>query len=256
MLFEEVARASLSVAETSARSAKIKALAACLRRARREEVPVVVTYLSGTLPRIGVGWTSLRDLPEPAAPPATLGLLGVDGAVGRIAALQGPRSQARRKSELAHLFARATEPEQGFLSACSSASCARARSRASWSRRSPRGRRCPRRRCAPRGDARRRAVGRVARAALERRAPRASRDFRLAGASRRCSRCSRSRPSDIGDALDALGTAPRSNGSSTARACRSTSAGDEVRVYTRSLNDVTAAVPEIVEALEACRRTS
>ena len=117
VLFEEVARASLSVAEASARSAKIEALAACLRRARPEEVPVVVTYLSGTLPRIGVGWTSLRDLPEPAAAPPTLGLLGVDGAVGRIAALQGPRSQARRKSELAQLFARATEPEQRFLAA-------------------------------------------------------------------------------------------------------------------------------------------
>jgi ATP-dependent DNA ligase I len=115
VLFEEIARASLAVAETGARSAKIEALAACLRTARPEEVPAAVTYLSGTLPRIGVGWASLRDLPPPAPQPPTLELLDVEAALRRIAALQGPGSQARRREELMELFARATEPEQRFL---------------------------------------------------------------------------------------------------------------------------------------------
>ena len=115
MLFDEIARTSVSVAETSARSAKVDALAACLRRLRPDEVHAAVTYLSGTLPRIGVGWASLRELPPPAAPPPTLELLEVDAALQRIAATEGHGSQARRKSELGGLFARATEPEQRFL---------------------------------------------------------------------------------------------------------------------------------------------
>jgi DNA ligase 1 len=115
VLLEEIARVSLTVAGTSARSAKVEALAACLRRLRPEEVPVGVTYLSGTLGRIGVGWASLRELPPPAPPPPTLELVEVDAALRRIAATDGPGSQARRKTELTQLFARATETEQRFL---------------------------------------------------------------------------------------------------------------------------------------------
>ncbi len=115
MLLEEIARASLTVAGTSARSAKVEALADCLRKLRPEEVPVGVTYLSGTLGRIGVGWASLRVLPPPAEPPPTLELLDVDAALRRIAGIDGPGSQARRKTELTRLFASATEVEQRFL---------------------------------------------------------------------------------------------------------------------------------------------
>ena len=49
-----------------------------------------MTFLSGTLPRIGVGWASLRDLPSPA-PAATLEILDVDAAFERIASASGPR---------------------------------------------------------------------------------------------------------------------------------------------------------------------
>ncbi len=115
MLLEEIARVSLAVAGTSARSAKVEALADCLRNLRPEEVPVGVTYLSGTLGRIGVGWASLQELPDPAEPPPTLELLDVDAALRRIAATDGPGSQARRKTELTQLFASATEVEQRFL---------------------------------------------------------------------------------------------------------------------------------------------
>ena len=116
MLFDDVARASLDVAATSARSAKVDTLAECLRRARPEEVPAAVTYLSGTLPRIGVGWASLRDLPRPSPQPPTLELLDVVAALERIAATGGVGSQAARRQELAQLFSRATEGEHRFLS--------------------------------------------------------------------------------------------------------------------------------------------
>ena len=55
---------------------------------------------------------------------------------------------------------------------------------------------------------------------------------------------------DIADALARLGTAALEWKVDGARV-QVHKAGDEVQVYTRSLNDVTASVPEIVEALRA-----
>ena len=113
-LFDGLARTSLAVAETSARSAKIDLLAARLHALRPEEVRAAVTFLSGTLPRIGVGWASLRDLPAPAAV-ATLDVLDVATALEQIASTSGTGSQDNRRQALRSLFARATEPEQRFL---------------------------------------------------------------------------------------------------------------------------------------------
>ncbi|HSI98667.1 MAG TPA: ATP-dependent DNA ligase [Gaiellaceae bacterium] len=117
MLLGEIADTSADVATTSSRLAKVARLAECLARARPEEVRVAVSYLSGVLPQgtIGIGWAALRELPQPAALPPALELLEADAAVSRIAAIAGPGSQAARRSELAGLFSRATEPEQRFL---------------------------------------------------------------------------------------------------------------------------------------------
>src|SRR3970282_298228 len=117
MLLNEIAKTSADVAATPARLAKIARLAECLGHARPEEVAVAFAYISGELPQgtIGVGWAALRDLPPPALPPPTLELLEVDAAVSRVAEIAGPGSQAARREELSGLFARATEPEQRFL---------------------------------------------------------------------------------------------------------------------------------------------
>ncbi|MFI5101102.1 MAG: ATP-dependent DNA ligase, partial [Actinomycetes bacterium] len=84
MLLADVAAATAAVAATSARSQKVALLADCLRAADAGEVAVVVAYLSGELQqrRTGVGWASLRDLPAPAAGPASqqLTVLEVDAA--------------------------------------------------------------------------------------------------------------------------------------------------------------------------------
>jgi DNA ligase 1 len=116
MLLEEVARTSAAVAGTSARLAKRDALADCLRRLEPDEIPVAVAYLAGELPHapIGVGWAALRELP-PAAPSPTLELLEVDAALRRIGQATGPGSQALRRQLLTELLSRATEPEQRFL---------------------------------------------------------------------------------------------------------------------------------------------
>jgi DNA ligase-1 len=63
-----------------------------------------------------VGWASLKDLPAPAAD-ATLQVAGVDAALERIAGLSGPGSQNARREAIAALFAQATAEEQDFLRA-------------------------------------------------------------------------------------------------------------------------------------------
>ena len=116
MLLAEVARTSAEVAATSARTRKVELLAGCLAAARPDEVAVVVSYLSGELPqrRTGVGYRSLAGLPGPAAEP-TLETVEVHETFGRIAACAGAGSTGARRALLAELFARATAPEQRLL---------------------------------------------------------------------------------------------------------------------------------------------
>ncbi|WP_137146996.1 ATP-dependent DNA ligase [Mycolicibacterium sp. CR10] len=118
MLLVDVARASAEVGASSARLAKTARIAELLRVAGADAglVAVVVSWLSGELTQrqIGVGWASLRSLPEPAAEP-TLTVRGVDAAFSEIGSTSGKGSQARRTELLAGLFAAATEIEQTFL---------------------------------------------------------------------------------------------------------------------------------------------
>ncbi|MBT2376879.1 ATP-dependent DNA ligase [Streptomyces sp. CB00316] len=118
MLLAELAQVSLEVAATSARSKKVALLAALFRDAGPEDVPVVIPYLAGRLPqgRIGVGWRSLGDPVEPAAEP-TLTVTGVDAELTALAAISGTGSQALRRDRLRVLFAAATADEQHFLRA-------------------------------------------------------------------------------------------------------------------------------------------
>lgn len=118
MLLVEVARASADVAGTSARLAKVARIADLLRLAGPElrEVAVVVSWLSGELTQrqIGVGWAALRAVPEPATEPV-LDVLDVDDRFSRIGATAGKGSQARRAALLGELFGAATDVEQTFL---------------------------------------------------------------------------------------------------------------------------------------------
>jgi ATP-dependent DNA ligase I len=116
MLLEEVAAASTDVAATSSRLKKVERLSSVLAGLRPDEVPIAVAYLSGALPHgsIGVGWASLRDVPSPAAD-ATLELIEVDRTLRRLGKLSGAGSQVARRETLHDLFGRATEQEQRFL---------------------------------------------------------------------------------------------------------------------------------------------
>ena len=116
MLLSEIAEASEAVAGTSSRLAKIEVLAAALRSAGPAEVAIAVAYLSGELPQrqIGVGWATLREPVPPAAEPS-LTLTGVDAALSAIGSVAGPGSVARRKQLVGDLLSQATAREQGFL---------------------------------------------------------------------------------------------------------------------------------------------
>jgi DNA ligase-1 len=116
MLLAEVVAASSDVAATSSRKAKIERLAGLLRTVPVPELVPVVAWLTGELRQrqIGVGYASLRDLPPPASDPG-LGVGEVDSTFETIGAQAGPGSQGARRSLLTGLFGRATETEQRFL---------------------------------------------------------------------------------------------------------------------------------------------
>ncbi len=116
MLLAELASTSESVASTRSRLAKVEAIADCLRRTAPDEVAVAVCYLSGELRqrRAGVGWAALRQLPDPAGSP-TLEIGEVDRAFAVVERASGTGSAGVRRAELGQLFGRATAAEQGFL---------------------------------------------------------------------------------------------------------------------------------------------
>jgi DNA ligase-1 len=116
VLFADLAATSAAVADTRSRKRKAELLGDALRRLEPGEVEAGVAYLSGELRqrRTGVGWAALRDLPSPASE-ASLRIGDVDAALELISGLGGPGSQSARREALASLFGRATEAEQRFL---------------------------------------------------------------------------------------------------------------------------------------------
>ena len=120
MLLSELTTTWRAVGETSGRNAKIDHIASLLGRAKAGEVPLSVAYLSGTLPqgRIGVGYAAIREVfgATTAAEKPSLTLAEVDAAFTAIAAISGKGSKARREGALGELFGAATDEERQFLS--------------------------------------------------------------------------------------------------------------------------------------------
>ncbi|MBC2864405.1 ATP-dependent DNA ligase [Streptomyces mexicanus] len=116
MLLARLAQVSREVAATSARSRKTALLAELFRQAEAEDVPVVIPYLAGRLPqgRLGVGWRVLGRRVPPAAEP-TLTVREVDARLGELGKVSGPGAQAERARLVGELMGAATEDEQRFL---------------------------------------------------------------------------------------------------------------------------------------------
>ena len=118
MRLYDIVAASRSVSETSARSDKIRYLAACLRLAEPDAVETAVALLSGETRqgRIGLGPAVLRAaIPPTAAPAPTLTLSEVDAALDGIAQTRGSGSAADRARLTRELLTRGTRDEQDFL---------------------------------------------------------------------------------------------------------------------------------------------
>lgn len=116
MLLSRLAQVSQEVAATSARSRKVALLAELFRDAEAADVPIVIPYLAGRLPqgRLGVGWKVLGQPVAPAAE-ATLTVAGVDALLTDLGKVSGAGSQAERARLVGELMGAATADEQRFL---------------------------------------------------------------------------------------------------------------------------------------------
>jgi DNA ligase 1 len=248
--FADLVQASAAVAQTASRLAKRDAIAACLRAAEADEVEIAVAFLSGELPtgRIGIGYATLSDLRGAnAAAEPSLTLHDVESALAGVAATTGKGSAASRSEQLAALFARATRAEQDFLvrlltgelrqgalegvmieavAAAASVADSEVRRAAMFA-----------------GD-----LGAVARVALSEGAPGLAR-FSIT-LQRPVQPMLAQSAQDVADALGRLGTAALEWKLDGARV-QVHKAADRVRVFTRRLNEVTDAVPELVETVKA-----
>jgi DNA ligase-1 len=242
--------ASARAAQTSSRLGKRDALAACLRAAAPEEIELAVAYLSGATRqnKLGIGYVTVSALRGAAhATEPTLELADVDAALMKIATTSGKGSANERSAQLRALFANATKDEQDFLvrlmvgelrqgalegvmveavAAAAAIPVATVRRAAMFA-----------------GD-----LSVVAHAALTQ---------GVAGLEQFSIELNRpvqpmlAQPAvDVADALEQLGTASFEWKVDGARV-QVHKSGTEVRVFTRSLNEVTPAVPEIVEAMQA-----
>lgn len=249
MLLASVVETSRRVADTSKRLEKISLIAGLIHQLRPEEIEIVVPFLAGQTRqgRIGIGYAALRAAHSSPASQATLEVAEIDQVLQSVTEVGGSGSQARRLELLQSLFVRATEAEQQFLTGllmgelrqgalegimleavakASGVSTERIRRAAMMA-----------------GD-----IARVARAAMESgEAGLQEYDVRLF---RPIQPMLAQSADGIPEALASIGEAALEFKIDGARV-QVHKSGDVVAVYSRSLKDVTLAVPEVVELVRA-----
>ncbi len=117
MLLNVLVTTSNQVAATSGRLAKITMLADLLKQASPDEIELAIAYLSGTIrqSKIGVGWATLQKAKTHVATSASLQLRDVDQTLEKIATTWGKGSAGEKQRLLGDLFSQATAEEQDFL---------------------------------------------------------------------------------------------------------------------------------------------
>ncbi len=249
MLLAQLVETSERIARTSKRLEKTDLLASLLKQLAPDEVETAVAFLSGATRqgRIGVGYARLHGLDVPPAGMSSLELLAVDQDLSEFAAVSGLGSEGIRRELLQRLFSRATGEEQHFLQRLLIGELRQGALEGIMLDALAKATSIP-------ADKVRRAammagsIGAIARAALEGGenglAPFTVQLFRplqpmLAGTA-----------DDVGCALENLGEAALEYKFDGARV-QVHKSGDQVSVFSRQLNDVSAAVPEVVEAVRA-----
>jgi DNA ligase-1 len=252
VLLAVVVETSQKVAATRSRKAKIDELATVLTECAPDEVATVVSLLTGEprQGRIGVGWSTLstgRDqVGRPRDPGAsTVTVADLDRALDRIATTTGSGSTGARQAILAEIFGRASPAEADFVVRLLTGELRQGALAGLMADAIARAARVP-------PDAVRRAamlggnLGETARRALE--------GGEVALAEVRLEVLRPVQPmlaasaASVAEALEATGAASVEWKLDGAR-IQVHRHGDDVRVYTRNLNDVTARVPEVVEAV-------
>jgi DNA ligase-1 len=116
-LLADVVAASEDVASTSSRSRKVAILADLLRKLEAAEVPIAVGLLSGAprQGRVGVGYSTIYGIEQQPAVDPSLTVDDLDRAIADVQAATGPGSAGRRKELLGALLGRATAQEADFV---------------------------------------------------------------------------------------------------------------------------------------------
>ena len=250
MELRTIVETSRQVGAASGRLEKIGHLARCLAACEPASVPTAVALLAGQprQGRVGVGWAALRAArAETAASAPSLTLAELDATLDRFVAISGKGAAGERARLLQELFGRATAEEQDFLARLLLGELRQGALEGLMVEAVAKAAALPpaevRRAVMVAGD-----VGAVAEAALREGAAGLA---RFAIALFRPLQPMLAQPAeDIGDALARLGRAALEHKLDGAR-IQAHKAGDEVRVYSRRLNEVTDAVPEVVEAVQA-----
>ena len=251
MKLEDLVHVSAAVSATAGRLEKISRLATLLSRTPRDEIPIAIGFLTGW-PRqgkLGVGWATIataRD--QQPARDSSLELRDVDDTFERLSAVSGRNSGKERARLLAELFARATVEEQDFLGALLIGEVRQGALEGVLLEAIAKASGMPadrvRRAAMMAGD-----LGAVASAALGDDAVNALAQYQLALFRPVQPMLADSAPT-IRDALSEQGPVVVEWKLDGAR-IQVHRREDRVAVYTRNLNDVTDAVPEVVEAVRA-----
>jgi DNA ligase-1 len=118
MLLRDLVTASAAVARAGGRRAKVDHLAAVLERLPPDAIAIAVGFLSGEprQGRLGLGPAAISAARSAApAPTSTLSLTDVDRAFARLSAIRGTGATGQRVGLLRDLLSRATADEQDFL---------------------------------------------------------------------------------------------------------------------------------------------
>lgn len=252
MRLNELVETSALLAATAGRGRKVANLAELLVRLNRSERALGTNYLAGRLPqgRIGLGPSIVRTMAEvPPASTPTLELREVDRALSEIGLQSGPGSAARRKQLLGALYSRACGEEQRFLGRLLLGELRQGAAEGLLIEALAKAARQPiavvRRAVMVSGD-----MGAVAEAALGEGANALAR-FSLSIMQPLQPMLAQT-ADDVETALRQLGRAGLEYKLDGARV-QLHKDGQQVRVFTRRLHDVTAAVPELVEAAQGWR---